>query len=347
MRGERSDASATRAAVEQRARRMRRVIPALFVLGLLAACSGQQSALDPQGPYAQQTATLAWVLFTGGTLIFALVAALAACAIFAPRQWRAALGGKALIVGGGIVFPGVVLTALLVYTFVATGATGRAPSAAPLQIEVIGEMWWWRVHYPGADGMPHLVTANELRIPVGRPVELALKTADVIHSFWLPSLGGKLYMIPGRTNVLRLSADKAGVFRGQCAEFCGAQHARMALYVVAMPPAEFAAWLEAQALAAQEPRTAEHAGGKTLFLAHCAACHTVRGTAAAGTLGPDLTHVGSRVSLAAGILPNNVGTLAGWIASSQHLKPGNRMPSFDAFSGEELVALARYMESLQ
>lgn len=320
---------------------------ALAALGLIAACSGTQSVLDPHGPHAQQTATIAWVLFAGGALIFVLVTVLAVCAIFAPRRWRTSLGGKKLIIGGGIVFPVITLSALLVYTFISSAGLARLGHTAPLKIEVVGEMWWWRVHYLGADGRSQLTTANEIRIPVGRPIELTLKSADVIHSFWLPSLAGKLDMIPGRTNVLRVSADKAGVFRGQCAEYCGAQHAKMAFYVIALTPPEFDSWLASQSMAAHEPRTADETRGKALFLAHCGACHTVRGTPAVGGLGPDLTHVGSRLSLAAGILPNNKGTLAGWIASSQHLKPENRMPSFEFFTGDELSALAGYLESLQ
>jgi cytochrome c oxidase subunit 2 len=326
---------------------IQRVLPALAALSVLAACTGEQSVLDPQGPHARQTAAIAWILFGGGALIFALVAALAASAIFGPRRWRGRLGGKGIVVAGGIVFPVVTLTALLVYTFIAAGNLGGAAHPAPLRIEVVGEMWWWRVHYLGADGRPQMISANEIRIPVGRPVELSLRSADVIHSFWLPSLAGKLDMIPGRTNVLRITADKAGVFRGQCAEYCGAQHAKMALLVVALAPPQFDAWLASQMEPGREPGTENDARGQSLFVAHCGACHTVRGTPAKGELGPDLTHVGGRLSLAAGIRPNNAGTLAGWIASSQHLKPGNRMPSFDVFAGDELTALAGYLEGLR
>jgi cytochrome c oxidase subunit II len=189
------------------------------------------------------------------------------------------------------------------------------------------------VRYPGFE------TANEIRIPVGRPVELILRSADVLHSFWVPVLAGKLDMVPGKENRLRVRADRAGQFRGQCAEYCGGPHAQMALYVVALPESEFEAWADRQKAPSRDENR--------LFLAHCAACHTVRGTPAAGVLGPDLTHVGSRLSIGAGILPNNAGTIGGWIASSQHIKPGNLMPSFEHFSGEELRALSRYVESLK
>jgi len=319
---------------------------ALLVLPL-AGCTGIQSALDPHGPDAQQIASIAWILFGGGAAIFAAVAALAGYALIAKPERRAWASGTKLIIGAGVVFPVVALSALLIYTFGVAGAMVGAKASTPLKIAVTGEMWWWRVHYLDASGRPLLVTANEIHIPVGRPIELSLSTADVLHSFWLPNLAGKLDMIPGRVNVLRFTADQVGVSRGQCAEYCGAQHAKMAFYVVAKEPPEFEAWLTAQRAPAAVPRSEQHARGSALFMVHCAACHAIRGTPAAGLSGPDLTHIGSRVSLAAGILPNNAGTLAGWIASSQHLKPENRMPSFPLFSGAQLAALAAYLESLQ
>jgi len=170
-------------------------------------------------------------------------------------------------------------------------------------------------------------------------VELSLVSADVIHSFWVPSLAGKVDLLPGRSTRLHLTADRPGVYRGQCAEYCGGPHAKMAFHVIAETPEGFEAWRKNQRRPA--------AAGNALFAARCATCHTVRGTSAAGTLGPDLTHVGSRMSLGAGTLPNNEGTLAGWIASSQHIKPGNLMPSFKDLTGEELRALAIYLEALK
>jgi len=319
-------------------------LPALVSLG---ACGNMPAVLDPHGSNAQQTAQIAWVLFWGGGLIFVFVMALAAYAVFASPAHRAWLGRQNFVVGAGIVFPIVTLSALLFYTFKVSGELVGAKDAAPLKIEIVGEMWWWRVHYVDAGGASVLVTANEVHIPVGRTVELFLESADVLHSFWVPNLAGKLDLIPGRVNVLRVKADSAGVFRGQCAEYCGAQHAKMAFHVVAHAVPEFDAWLAAQQLPAAAPRTPTLERGMTLFIANCGACHTVRATPAAGQLGPDLTHVGSRLALAAGTLPNNVGTIAGWIAASQHIKPENRMPSFDRFTGEELRALAAYVESLQ
>jgi cytochrome c oxidase subunit 2 len=294
-----------------------------------------QSVLNPQGPDAAIIAEISWVLFGGGAVIFTAVMALAAYAVLG-RIRR--VSEKLLIVGGGIVFPLVTLSALLVYSLVRAAALHPA-DPAPLRIEVVGEQWWWRVHYLDADGRRDFATANEIRVPVGRAVEFELKSADVIHSFWVPVLAGKLDMIPGRTTRLRVRADRAGEFRGQCAEYCGGPHALMALYVVAEEPEQFQRWVADQ----RKPST----GNNPLFTSHCGACHTVRGTDAAGTRGPDLTHVGGRLFIGAGLLPNSAGALAGWIASSQHLKPGNLMPSFEAFSGEELRGLAAYLESLK
>ena len=306
-----------------------------------------QSALNSQGPHADELVTLAWILFIGGALIFLIVVALTAYALFAPEKRRAWLSREAVIIGGGLIFPVLTLSALLVYTLIAAASIIERSELAAVRVEVIGEQWWWRVHYLDAQGRRDFTTANEIRIPAGRPVELSLKSADVIHSFWVPNLAGKLDMIPGRTNRLRIEAKQPGVFRGQCAEYCGGPHAKMAFYVIAEAPEHFEAWLKSQREPAAEAAVGASEQGRALFLSHCAACHTVRGTAAAGLRGPDLTHVGSRTSLAAATLPNNAGTLAAWIASSQHIKPENLMPSFDIFTGQELRAIAGYLEQLK
>jgi cytochrome c oxidase subunit 2 len=306
-----------------------------------------QSALHPHGPQADAVATLSWVLFYGGAAILLLIVVLAAYALLAPPERRAWAASQRFVIGGGIVLPLVLLTALLAYTFTIARSIATPASPAAVHIEVIGEQWWWRVHYRDERGGVDFVTANEIRIPAGQPVELALTSTNVLHSFWVPNLAGKLDMIPGRVNRLRLQADHPGVFRGQCAEYCGGPHAKMAFYVIAEEPETFAQWRDAQrrAAAAVEDEVLRH--GRTLFLSHCAACHTVRGTGAKGMLGPDLTHVGSRRSLAAGLLPNNAGTLASWISASQQLKPGNLMPSISVLSGAELRALVGYLESLE
>jgi len=306
-----------------------------------------QSIFEPRGPQAEQITELGWVLIVGGAVIFVVVVALTAYAILARAGRKQWLTGSGFVIGAGVVFPTIVLFALLVYTLLATSKLIRADAPA-VRIEVIGEQWWWRVHYLDEKGGRDFVTANELHVPVGRSIEVVLKTADVIHSFWVPHLHGKIDMIPGRVNRMNFTVDRAGVSRGQCAEYCGGPHAQMALYVVASSPETFEQWRTQQRAAAVTPAKERLQRGQQLFLTRaCAGCHVVRGTEAMGDRGPDLTHVGSRLSIGAGILPNNVGTIAGWIASSQHIKPGNLMPSFAVFSGEELQALAEYMASLK
>jgi cytochrome c oxidase subunit 2 len=299
-----------------------------------------QSALEPHGPRAAEIAEIGWVLFAGAAIIFVGVMALAAWAGFGGR--KAWLSREGFIVGAGIVFPAVVLFILLLYTLFAAARITASETPA-LRIEVTGKQWWWEVRYLTGEGELDFVTANELRIPAGQTVEVLLRSADVLHSFWVPNLAGKLDMVPGMDNRLRLAAERPGTFRGQCAEYCGGPHALMAFYVVAMGPQQFDAWRAGQ----RQSASPEESEGKKLFLARCAACHTVRGTPARGELGPDLTHVGSRLSLAAGILPNNAGAIAGWIVEGQRIKPGNLMPAFGHFSSEELTALARYVEGLQ
>jgi cytochrome c oxidase subunit 2 len=321
---------------------------ALLVAVPTLAYGGMQSAFDAKGKDAAQILEITWVLFIGGGLIFIVVMVLALIALFGPPAMRAALGRHAWVIGGGIAFPVVVLSALLIYTFLAASSMVRAQSPPAARIEVTGELWWWRVKYLDASGKTILETANEIRIPAGQPVDLKLISNNVIHSFWVPNLAGKIDMIPGHVNQLRVQADAPGIFRGQCAEYCGAQHAKMAFYVVAQTIEEYSAWLAAQIQPAVTSSNQLLQQGQELFFNnHCSLCHTIRGTPATGNLGPDLTHLGSRLSIAAGILPNGQGPIAGWITDSQQIKPGNRMPSFNQFSGEELRALSAYMESLQ
>ena len=247
---------------------------------------------------------------------------------------------------GGIVFPVITLTVLLVYGLLLTGAVGRSAEQPDFRIEVTGEQFWWRVHYPEMDGQPGFATANEIQIPTGRTVELVLASPDVIHSFWVPNIAGKLDMIPGQQNRMAIKASEPVVARGQCAEFCGLQHANMSLHLIARTEADFAGWL-----AGQRAEAAQNAGserGRVLFLsAGCGGCHAIRGTAARGTIGPDLTHFGGRTSLGAGMMTNDAAAIARWISSAQHIKPGNKMPSFNIFEPDELTALASYLEGLK
>lgn len=305
-------------------------------------------ALDPAGPFAAPVNTLSWVLFVGGGAVLALVVVALAVALLGPRRWRRRLGGTWLVWTGGLAFPVVVLSALLIYGLSLNSRLSEAPRPGEMRVRVTGEMWWWRVAYLDSQGREALQDANEVHIPVGRPVVFELDSADVIHSFWVPRLGGKKDMIPGRRNILRLQADAPGVYAGQCAEFCGGPHALMGFVVVAHEPAAFEAWRAARAGGARAPGDQQALRGAQVFAsAGCGACHTVRGAGANGLAGPDLTHVGSRRTLGAGILPNNRGTLAGWVAGSQAIKPGNRMPSYPVLPGQDLNALAAYLEGLQ
>jgi cytochrome c oxidase subunit 2 len=302
-----------------------------------------QSVLAPAGPVADSIATLAWLLFAGGGAVTLAVVAFAAWAAFAtarPRHW---LARDATVLALGLAFPFATVTAMAIHSLALAREMAPADDRGALVIEVTGEQWWWRVRYPQAG----IELANEIHVPVGREVVMSLMTADVIHSFWVPRLAGKVDMVPGRVNHLRIVAEETGVHRGQCAEYCGGAHAFMAFHVVAQTRDAFAQWLERERAPATPPTEALAVRGQQAFLqAGCGACHAVRGTPAAGGIGPDLTHVGSRLALAAGMFPNHVGTMAGWIASSQHHKPGNRMPSFTGFTGAELRAVATYLAEL-
>ncbi|HEY0845725.1 MAG TPA: cytochrome c oxidase subunit II [Noviherbaspirillum sp.] len=321
------------------------IVPRLGAVLLLSGCSGVQSALAPGGPHAQSIANIGWVMFIGAAAILLLVMALALYTIYRNPDRRAAPKANTLIAAGGVVLPVVALSALLLYGVSAMGSL-RATSVVPtVHIDIVGNRWWWDVHYRGTNGET-IVTANEIRIPAGKPVMLSLRTNDVIHSFWVPNLAGKIDLIPGRTNHLLLQADHPGTFRGQCAEYCGAQHARMALHVIAETPPEYEAWLARQRAPAQAPGNGLALRGRDAFVTHCIACHTVRGIANARERGPDLTHVASRHFLAAGNLPNNRDNLLAIIARSQDIKPGNAMPSQDHLDEDTLQAIASFLETL-
>jgi cytochrome c oxidase subunit 2 len=316
---------------------------------LLAGCGGPQSALDPAGRGAESIADLFWWMTAGAILIWLAVIGLAFYAVRARPEAHGRRQADLLIIGGGAVIPTVVLSGLLAY-----GLALMPPLLAPapegsLRIAVSGEQWWWRVRYltPGGNGGA-VELANEIRLPVGEPVEFHLESPDVIHSFWVPTLGGKIDMIPGRSNRLTLEPTRTGVFRGACAEYCGTSHALMSFYVVVLEKADFAAWLEQQRGPAQPPAQPLAERGQEVFLASgCGACHAVRGTPADGAVGPDLTHVGSRVSLGAGILPNEPDAFLRWIAHTEGVKPGVLMPGFGMLPPEDLRALAVYLEGLK
>lgn len=303
-------------------------------------------ALDPAGPFAGPLNVLSWALFAMGGAVLLVVLIALGLALFGPRRWRARLGGERLVWIGGLAFPVVVLSALLIWGLGLTNHLTEAPEPGEMRVRVTGEMWWWRVAYLDGQGREVFQDANEVHIPVGQPVVFELDSADVIHSFWVPRLGGKVDMIPGRRNLMRLQADVPGAYGGQCAEYCGGPHALMGLVVVAHEPAAYEAWRARQAQ--PSPAAAIPAAGAQVFdRAGCGACHAVAGTTFNGLAGPDLSHVGSRRTLGAGILPNNQGTLAGWIADSQTIKPGNRMPAYPVLTGQELRDVSAWLESLK
>jgi cytochrome c oxidase subunit 2 len=324
---------------------MLRILAAAALPWVLSACSGLQSSLAPAGPYADEIARLSWWMFAGASVITAAVLALTAWAVWGRDRRSAWLADHRIIVGGGLILPSIVLLALLV-PGLGIGLRQAGDGAADLRIRVVGEQWWWRVIYLDREGREIAETANEVRIPAGAMVAFELHTADVIHSFWVPALAGKLDMVPGQTNVLRMKADVPGLYRGQCAEFCGGAHALMAFYVVAQAPEDFDGWLALQRQPARAS-TQQERGRDVFFAAGCGACHTVRGTAAMGRIGPDLTHVGGRAFIAAGTLPTTRTNLLAWIVNNQTIKPHNRMPEFGIFNGQDTEALAAWLESLK
>lgn len=302
--------------------------------------------LDPAGPYAGSIALLSWVLFALGLGVTLVVLVALYLALFGRRTTQKRLGGTALIWIGGVAFPLVVLTILLVWGLTLTRHLSDPIRGDEMRVRVTGEMWWWRVAYLDASGRSVLQDANELHIPVGQPVVLELESADVIHSFWVPRLSGKLDMIPGRRNLMRIQANQPGVFGGQCAEYCGGPHALMGFVVIAHEPARFAQLMQARMEPDRMGSASLSAAGARLFQnAGCAACHRIAGTTANGLAGPDLTYVGARRTLGAGILPNNRGTMMGWIANSQAIKPNNRMPPYTMLSNDQLTLLAAYLEA--
>lgn len=312
----------------------------------LAACGGIQSTLRPAGVEARQVAQLFLAMAAAGAVIWLLVVGLLLYALRRRRRSYGSRGPALLILWGGAVFPAVALAVLLAYVLwlMPSIRPWAASGEGGLRIEVEGHQYWWRVVYHPADGGPRVVSANEIRLPVGERVELVLTSADVIHAFWIPALGGKMDMIPGRTNHLWLEATEPGIFRGPCTEFCGTSHALMAFSAVTMPPEDFSRWLEDRG----EPSPNASATGHDAFLRHgCGACHAVKGTEAQGQVGPDLSHIGSRLSIGAGILPNTEAALARFIAEPDKVKPGVEMPGFAMLPADEIERLAAYLRGLR
>lgn len=306
---------------------------------------------SPASDAAARIARLAWFMVILAAIIYAIVILAGLIAIRrhrdrAPDSVDMSDPGVRWILISGILLPALVLGAIFV---VAETALGRYPDPRPaLTVRVLAHQWWWEFEYVLPQLHERFRTANELHIPVGHAVRLEMTSADVIHSFWVPRLQGKMDVIPGDTNVLRLTANTAGEYRGVCQEYCGAQHANMGIVVVADDSATFAKWLRTQMNDAQAPTDSTRLLGQQLFVTGpCALCHTVRGTEARGQVAPDLTHIGSRSTLAAGTIPNSIGNLEAWSTNAQSIKPGTKMPQVTQLEGRELRALAAYLWGLK
>ena len=280
-------------------------------------------------------------MFGLAAAVYVIVTGLVLFAVLRRRHRFSERLSHRMIVYGGLLIPVAILAVVAVFTVRTTNAL--VPTAGPIRVHVEGEQWWWRVTYPAFG----IATANEIHVPIGQTVDVTLTSDNVIHSFWVPQLAGKTDLIPGQVNHMSFSADRVGTYRGQCAEFCGLEHARMAFQVVVDEPAAFDQWVGGQRGPGPAPADPLAARGEQTFVnGSCAGCHTVAGTSAAGTLGPDLTHVGSRATLAADTLPNTPSDMARWLASTQQVKPGALMPQID-LTADQVQALVAYLEGLK
>jgi cytochrome c oxidase subunit II len=317
----------------------------------ISGCGGKQSIVAPRSHQTHVIALIWWWMLAASAVVFVGAVGLLVLAFLRRRTAGLPLFGRRERVAGGMVVvfgiavPLVVLLALFGATDIYAIRFTQAPAAGStrMTVDVTGHQWWWEVRYPGTDA----VTANELHIPTSERVQLIATTADVIHSLWVPRLARKIDMIPGRENKILLETPDAGRYLGQCSEFCGLQHAHMRLAVIAEPRGSFQAWLASMARPASVPTTAQGRAGAGLFVGRgCAGCHQLRGTQATATIGPDLTHVASRSTLAALTIPNDRRELEAWIADPQAIKPGNHMPDL-GLSSSEVEAIAAFLEELR
>ena len=324
---------------------------------LLSACSGVQTMLDPAADQSRDIDGIWRLMLVVCGIMYLLVLAFLGWALWRARAKQGAddapvvgetpaepLLSRSLTGWIGLIVAGLVL--LTTASFLVDRSLAEV-GPDPLKIKVTANQWWWQADYSGQAPSEDFTTANELHLPLGRPAVIELHANDVIHSFWVPNLSGKTDLIPGRINYVAITPRRVGVFRGQCAEFCGLQHARMAFDVYVDDPKTWEAWRRHQIQGASDPRAFEAVEGKQVFTSKaCVMCHRIQGTNANGTVGPDLTHVASRAHIAAGTLQNSRGDLQAWIADPQGVKPGTTMPRV-SLSSDELNAVVSYLETLQ
>jgi cytochrome c oxidase subunit 2 len=342
-----------RSQIRDARQRDRSLLCMVALIGVLTGCNTPMSIFETGGPAAESIARITWFLIIAATLVFIAVMITLFISIWQGRRKETTAvdlskHSSTPVVVAGAIIPAIILVVIFI---VGLGAMSSFPSGNEQDLphfQVIGHQWWWEVIYQSPSLSGTFKTANELHVPVGQPVIVSVLSADVIHSFWVPELQGKMDLIPGDTNVIRILATHAGVYHGQCSEYCGLQHAHMGFVVVAEPPSQFRAWLAKQQAPARAPIDSLTLLGRQLVTTGpCALCHTIRGTDAQGRVAPDLTHVGSRRTLAAGAYSNTLGTMEAWITNAQSLKPGALMPRITQFDGRELRAMATYLETLQ
>jgi cytochrome c oxidase subunit 2 len=327
--------------------------PFLILILLFDGCAGAQSALDPAGPQSDRISEIWWLMFWVCSVVFAIVILFLLYAVFR-RRAKAEVSVSpdtekkmTKVVAGAVSVTVVILFIFLVVSYSIGHSISSDAGPDALTIKITGYQWWWKVQYEDPTPGNIVITANEIHIPVGKPVVIKLTSRDVIHSFWVPNLHGKKDLIPGHEETIWLQADREGTYRGQCAEYCGHQHAHMAFVVIAESPERFYAWLDHQRAPASQPTDSAQARGQQVFLSGpCVMCHTIRGTIAGGNVAPDLTHIADRRTIAAGTLPNAHERLEQWVVDSQKIKPGNKMPP-NNIAPEDLQALLAYLESLK
>jgi cytochrome c oxidase subunit II len=334
------------------------ILPPLTGLCLMA-CGGAQTSIDPAGPQSLRLSQLWWVMFYVCSFVFVLVIIFTGLAIRRGETFveksapdlnppRPQENRRRNLVITATAMTIAIMFGFLIFSFsVGRSMTTDMADKNALTIEITGHQWWWEVRYLDAGASNIFTTANEIHIPVGVPVTFNLRAADVIHSFWVPNLSGKKDLIPGKNAAVWLQADHPGSFRGQCAEYCGVQHAHMALWIIAEPQDQFNAWRQNQIQTAVQAATDSQRRGQQVFLSSsCVMCHAVNGTSAGSNIGPNLTHVASRSMIAAATLQNTRDHLQHWVTNSQAIKPGNKMPQND-FRPEDLNDLLSYLESLK